>query len=344
VTPDFSAKLKSEGINSTITGEKGNWTITQVLSGWNQDGTPNYEKNVNVASFSANASAIHNISYPDGILTGTDSQGKIVVFWSEEEKAWVRPLEISKDIEKPTFYPWGKQYIAIESALLNPALNAPFSDDAVKNFAGWSIDFEYDGKTDSSQAYLRPRNNQSIRWALDETGMPVWFTTTTPDGKVYESALTQLLNPDDPAHPKADETIFTLASAGEWLNNFPIVYADYRELFNSMYLQDGLKNDPTVGILYKKLLPQIILAQRGNWNLNHPWGSFPGRPSLDSLLSQPGNSLDKLGALGHNINVRMDQMGPSQKVFEITISNFPELLKELINIQNTEWPLSFATK
>ena len=46
VNPEFGNKLKSEGIDSTINGEKGNWTVSKVVSAWKQDGTSTTEENV----------------------------------------------------------------------------------------------------------------------------------------------------------------------------------------------------------------------------------------------------------------------------------------------------------
>jgi hypothetical protein len=324
---DFSAQLKQEGINSAISGEKGNWTISQVISGWNSDGTPIIEQNTKIVSFSD--SDVHNAGYANGILTGVDSQGK-TVFWSEEEKAFVRPLGISENIESPNFYPWDKQYLAIESALLNPALNASFSDEEVKNYKGITIASQFDKNTQTSHSFLVPLDNQSIRWALDENGKPVWFTTTAPDGTVYESILTQLLNPVDPSHPKANETEFALASAGEWFNGTSRTDFEKTQInssTNPSFWQDGL--------------PRIELAENGGWFANDQWGSLGHRPSLDSLLGQPGNNLNgiKLGDYGFNIQNVLGSLNDSneQYVFMATHNN-------LIYFQKLLFVLSFATK
>jgi hypothetical protein len=297
--PDFSAQLKSEGIAKTISGAEGNWQISQVISGWNQDGTPILENDIQIVSLQV--AAVHNEGYPNGILTGTDAEGK-TVFWSEEEKAWIRPLEFSTDIEKPTAYPWGKQYLAVESALLDPDLNAPFPQEAVDNFLGWSIQFIYDPKTDSSHAYLRSRDMTvgSARWALDKNGQPVWFTTTAPDGTVYQSILIQLLNPKDPAHPKADETMFVLATAGEWWINTK--HDTYRNFFERLYLVDSNIFDGTS--------PSIELAEKNGWFAKQPWGSFPPRPSLDSLLNQTEKNARQIIGVGPYLD-HLNELGPN---------------------------------
>jgi hypothetical protein len=328
LTPNFSANLKTEGINSVVTGENGNWTISQVISGWNSDGTPIIEQNTKIISFLD--SDVHNAGYANGILTGVDSQGK-TVYWSEEKKAFVRPLEISENIESPTFYPWGKQYLAIESALLNPALNAPFSDEAVKNYKGWNVAYEADQKTQSKHAFLVPLDSGSISWALDENGKPVYFTTTALDGTVYESILSQLLNPTDPAHPKANETEFVLASAGEWFNGTSRTDFEKTQINSLTYppfWQDGL--------------PRIELAEKGGWFANDQWGSLGHRPSLDSLLSQPENSLNKLGVLGNNIKAGLDTVNTTAIAMEA--SKYPDIMKMFIEFQKMFLALTFAAK
>jgi hypothetical protein len=336
--PDFSAQLKSEGITETLSGAEGNWQISQVISGWNQDGTPVLENDIQIVSLQV--AAVHNEGYPNGILTGTDADGK-TIFWSEEEKAWVRPLEFSTDIEKPTAYPWGKQYLAVESALLDPDLNKPFSQEAVDNFQGWSINFEYDPKTDSSHAYLRSRDMTvgSARWALDKNGQPVWFTTTAPDGTVYQSILIQLLNPKDAAHPKADETMFVLATAGEWWRN--IGSDTYRNFFKRLYLVDSN--------IFEGSSPSIILAVKNGDFAKHPWGSFPPRSSLDSLLSLPENDPTKLldrdeFLIGRIINQRIQELNQDNKITETPLIGDGYYFQLDNKIQQLLLPLSFTTK
>lgn len=338
LSTEFTDRLSGEGINSTLTKSENGWIANQVITGWDEDGTPKYEQNITVVSFSADASVIHNAGYPDGILAGVDNQGK-TIFWSEEEKAWVKQIDLNNnDIENPVPYPTGKQYLVVESALLNPDLNQSLSDEAVKTYAGWNIQLQYDEATNTSYAFLRPTSADSIRWVLKKNGTPVWVTSKAANGIVYESVLVQLLNPANPAHPHANETMFILASAGEWWRSDTQV-GGLRDLFNSWYIKGENQDEQP---FWETLSPQIILAQRNSWFLSHSWGSFRARPSLDSLLEQPRNSLDELGDLGNNINIRIDQAVPSQKVIEFSISDYPELLKQLINIQNTIWPLSFT--
>ena len=338
LSPEFSAKLKNEGFDSAVTQEAdGSWSATKVIYGFNPDGTPIFENNVKVASFED--APVHNAQYPNGILKAVDSQGK-AIYWSEIEKSWMRPMEMKTDnIENPNSVSWGKVNRAIEAVLLNPDLNKPFPDEAVKNFEGWSINFEYDEASKSSHAYLRPRNNQSIRWALDGNGKPVFFTTTTPDGVVHESILVQLLNPKDPKNPKADETIFVLASAGEWWSN-----VKFKEDFIAGYLTG---DNPE----FNNLLPQVGLASI-NWFAHNSWGDpndpsrffFGLRPSLDSLLAQPGNDPKVLNLFNHNIKPRMDELNSSNLQIQIDLIGQDYFFPIDIGLQKMLLPLSFTGK
>ena len=331
LSPEFSAKLKNEGFDSAVTQEAdGSWSATKVIYGFNPDGTPIFENNVKVASFED--APVHNAQYPNGILKAVDSQGK-AIYWSEIEKSWMRPMEMKTDnIEEPNSFGWDKENRVIEAVLLNPDLNQPFPDEAVKNFEGWSINFEYDEATKSSQAYLRPRNNQSIRWAIDGNGKPVFFTTTTPDGVVHESILVQLLNPKDPKNPKADETIFVLASAGEWWSD-----PNQRSDFKDVYL--GGNN----GLL--DAVPRIELSQRNGYFATNNWfGPFQSRPSLDSLLAQPGNDPRVLNFFSSNIDLRMAELNSDLTQIQVDLIGQGYYSTIDIGLQGMLVPLSFTGK
>jgi len=337
LSPEFSAKLKNEGFDSAVTQEAdGSWSATKVVYGFNPDGTPIFENNVKVASFED--APVHNAQYPNGILKAVDSQGK-AIYWSEIERSWMRPMEMKTDnivnpnyIENPNSVSWGKVNRAIEAVLLNPDLNKPFPDEAVKNFEGWSINFEYDEATKSSHAYLRPRNNQSIRWALDGNGKLVFFTTTTPDGVVHESILVQLLNPKDPKNPKADETIFVLASAGEWWSD-----PNQRSDFKDVYLGDNN------GLL--DAVPRIELSQRNGYFATNNWfGPFQSRPSLDSLLAQPGNDPRVLNFFSSNIDLRMAELNSDLTQIQVDLIGQGYYSTIDIGLQGMLVPLSFTGK
>jgi len=206
----------------------------------------------------------------------------------------------------------------------------------VKNFEGWSINFEYDEATKSSHAYLRPRNNQSIRWALDGNGKLVFFTTTTPDGVVHESILVQLLNPKDPKNPKADETIFVLASAGEWWN----------EPIRSNFVADYVTN-PGYPPFWEELSPQIHLAQQGGFfSKLHGWsfGSVSSLPSLDSLLAQPGNDPRVLNFFSSNIDLRMAELNSDLTQIQVDLIGQGYYSTIDIGLQGMLVPLSFTGK
>ena len=246
-------------------------------------------------------------------------------------------MEMKTDnIENPNSVSWGKVNRAIEAVLLNPDLNKPFPDEAVKNFEGWSINFEYDEASKSSHAFLRPRNNQSIRWALDGNGKPVFFTTITPDGVVHESILVQLLNPKDPKNPKADETIFVLASAGEWWN----------EPIRSNFVADYVTN-PGYPPFWEELSPQIHLAQQGGFfSKLHGWsfGSVSSLPSLDSLLAQPGNDPRVLNFFSSNIDLRMAELNSDLTQIQVDLIGQGYYSTIDIGLQGMLVPLSFTGK
>ncbi|MBI1794102.1 MAG: hypothetical protein HYR70_07910 [Chloroflexi bacterium] len=306
VSPEFARKLDAEGINESLNDDG---TIKSVTVGYNPDGTAIVEKDVKIVDAGINfqtdfqgnilkdangkpiSQDIHNLGYVNGIATVVDGQGR-VLHWNETGKEWVASLPISTDIEKPTFYPPGRQDLVIETVLLNPELNKPFDKEAVDNFAGWSIFFEYDKATDSSHAQLNPRDYRSVRFALNANGNPAFFT----DG-VNESTLIQLLNPADPKNVKAYETLFALATAGEWWSNTtlnPTLSGNYRALFYDWFIDKNSPNYREDIFGAEKQIPMLELAQKGGWFADHAWGTFPDRPNLDSLFSQPGNDISKL--------------------------------------------------
>jgi hypothetical protein len=267
-------------------------------------------------------------------LKAVDSQGK-AIYWSERENSWMRPMEIKTDnIENPNSFSWGKINRAIEAALLNPDLNKPFPDEAVKNFKPW-IFLPQKGENNTAHAFLAPGHPSAIRWALDGNGKPVFFTTTTPDGVVHESILVQLLNPKDPKNPKADETIFALADSGMW----GTPEQGYPGNFRNGFIQEFMKNQDFL----KTTLPLIELAQRGGYFSKVPFLFL--RPTLDSLLAQPGNNFDVLSVLGYDtqsiLQGVIDGTIPSNSPFGLDKS---VLIQKLLEIQNKLLPLSFASK
>jgi hypothetical protein len=146
-----------------------------------------------------------------------------------------------------------------------------------------------------------------------------------------------LLNPKDAAHPKADETMFVLATAGEYWQVDNTYYGgveDVRRVFKGLY-QD--MTDFT-----RDLLPQIILAQKNGWFGNHKWDKFPPRPSLDSLLSLPENDPGKLSLFAYPISeAEKAGWGKNNPILEWKFGDNEALPPEL---QKILLPLSFTIK
>ena len=350
VSPEFAATLKAQGINESLNPDG---SIRRVVTGWNIDGRI-MEENVKIVATGINYQTdeqgnalkdkdgkfvkqdIHNEGYKNGIVTKIDEQGR-VLHWNETNKEWVASLPESTDLSNATLYPTGRRDLVIETALLNPDLNKPFSDEAVKNFAGWALYSGYDDATKSSHVFLLPLNNQSIKIPRGKDGNPTFWKEITGDGIVHVSILTQLLNPADQKNVKGNETMFALASAGEWWTLSGQM--DFGKLFKIWYIDKnhpGFQDD-----FFGTTIPFLEIAQRGDWFANHSWGSFPGRPSLDSLLSQPGNDPRQLNFFDRNTNRMLDSI-PNLKNSQINLSGSDYYNSIDIGLQKMLVPLSFG--
>ena len=88
--------------------------------------------------------------------------------------------------------------------------------------------------------------------------------------------------------------MFALATAGEWWSNTeenPTLPGNTRALFADWFMD---KDSPNYREDIFQQLPILDIAQTGDWYADHSWGTFPNRPNLDSLFSQPGNDVSEL--------------------------------------------------
>jgi hypothetical protein len=161
----------------------------------------------------------------------------------------------------------------------------PFVYPEGEKFEGWRIQFIYDQNTQSKMAFLRPTNGHSQEWVLNEQKQPVWFVTYAPDGSRHQMSVVRIHNPKDPAQPAADETMFLLVSWGEWMNKRPL---NYRNGFKHTYL--NMQERPQ-DYYFTHFVPYVVIATENGYLEKSPWGNFPGRPSLDSLLGMEGNDV-----------------------------------------------------
>jgi hypothetical protein len=225
-----------------------------------------------------------------GILTLTylDENGAPQTIFYNPELGFLPKTEISTDIDHPTFLPWEaihSRFSPHVQLLILDGYDQPFVYPEGEKFEGWRIQFIYDQKTQSKMAFLRPTNGHSQAWVLNQQQQPVWFVTYAPDGSRHQMSVVRIHNPKDPAQPAADETMFLLVSWGEWMNKRPL---NYRNGFKRTYL--NMQERPQ-DYYFTHFVPYVVLATENGYLEKSPWGNFPGRPSLDSLLGMEGNDV-----------------------------------------------------
>jgi len=225
-----------------------------------------------------------------GILTLTylDENGAPQTIFYNPELGFLPKTEISTDIDHPTFLPWEaihSRFPPHVQLLILDGYDQPFVYPEGEKFEGWRIQFIYDQKTQSKMAFLRPTNGHSQAWVLNEQQQPVWFVTYAPDGSRHQMSVVRIHNPKDPGQPTADETMFLLVSWGEWMNERPL---NYRNGFKHTYL--NMQERPQ-DYYFTHFVPYVVIATENGYLEKSPWGNFPGRPSLDSLLGMEGNDV-----------------------------------------------------
>jgi hypothetical protein len=229
-----------------------------------------------------------------GILTLTylDENGAPQTIFYNPELGFLPKTEISTDIDHPTFLPWEaihSRFPPHVQLLILDGYDQPFVYPEGEKFEGWRIQFIYDQKTQSKMALLRPTNGHSQAWVLNEQQQPVWFVTYAPDGSRHQMSVVRIHNPKDPGQPAADETMFLLASWGEWMAQRPF---NYRAYFKHMYLENPDDS------YFATIAPRIVIATENGYFEKNSWGNLPARPFLDSLLGMEGN--DVMGLGGHD--------------------------------------------
>jgi hypothetical protein len=240
-----------------------------------------------------------------GILTLTylDESGAPQTIFYNPELGFLPKTEISTDIDHPTFLPWEaihSRFPPHVQLLILDGYDQPFVYPEGEKFEGWRIQFIYDQKTQSKMAFLRPTNGHSQAWVLNEQQQPVWFVTYAPDGSRHQMSVVRIHNPKDPAQPAADETMFLLASWGEWMNKRPL---NYRNGFKHTYL--NMQERPQ-DYYFTHFVPYVVIATENGYLEKSPWGNFPGRPSLDSLLGMEGNDVRKMEKIPGTTNLKVN--------------------------------------
>jgi hypothetical protein len=239
-----------------------------------------------------------------GILTLTylDENGAPQTIFYNPELGFLPKTEISTDIDHPTFLPWEaihSRFPPHVQLLILDGYDQPFVYPEGEKFEGWRIQFIYDQKTQSKMAFLRPTNGHSQAWVLNEQQQPVWFVTYAPDGSRHQMSVVRIHNPKDPGQPAADETMFLLASWGEWMNKRPL---NYRNGFKHTYL--NMQERPQ-DYYFTHFVPYVVIATENGYLEKSPWGNFPGRPSLDSLLGMENimgeNGISYFPAIYNNV-------------------------------------------
>lgn len=351
VSEDFAKKLGEQGINESL-NEDG--TIKSVTVGYNPDGTDIVEEDVKIVASGINfqtdfqgnilkdangkpiSQDIHNLGYVNGIATVVDGQGR-VLHWNETGKEWVASLSVNTDRASGSFYPPGRQDLILETILLNPELNKVFADDsdAVINFAGYSIFFEYNKATDSSHAQLQPRNLNQIEIVRGPDGNPlIW--KTIKEGIVSKSLSLRFLNPADSKKVSGKETIILTGDPGVLIGNDENGrHGDYGALLENFFLPEAGGWDG--------VLPLIQLASRGNYFEKVGVPPFGPVSSLDSLFSQPGNDPGELPLFAYPINDAYNRVGLG-KDNPIMAWGFGETESLPSEMQKILFALSFAAK
>jgi hypothetical protein len=279
-----------------------------------------------------------------GILTLTylDENGAPQTIFYNPELGFLPKTEISTDIDHPTFLPWEaihSRFPPHVQLLILDGYDQPFVYPEGEKFEGWRIQFIYDQKTQSKMAFLRPTNGHSQAWVLNEQQQPVWFVTYAPDGSRHQMSVVRIHNPKDPGQPAADETMFLLASWGEWMNERPL---NYRNGFKHTYL--NMQERPQ-DYYFTHFVPYIVIGTENGYLEKSPWGNFPGRPSLDSLLGIEGR--DESGgygglgfATGFNVEKKFQRLGENNNIIEMIISDDPVMMQELGTYQRKVFVIS----
>jgi hypothetical protein len=275
-----------------------------------------------------------------GILTLTylDENGAPQTVFYNPELGFLPKTEISTDIDHPTFLPWEaihSRFPPHVQLLILDGYDQPFVYPEGEKFEGWRIQFIYDQNTQSKMAFLRPTNSHSQAWVLNEQQQPVWFVTYVPDGSRHQMSIVRIHNPKDPGQPAADETMFLLVSWGEWMNERPL---NYRNGFKHTYL--NMQERPQ-DYYFTHFVPYVVIAAENGYLEKSPWGNFPGRPSLDSLLGMEGNDVSKLPYWSHDIEVRLGEVGTNSNIIEVILSS-PEYPGDPLppNVEQFVLPLS----
>ncbi len=175
--------------------------------------------------------------------------------------------------------------------LIAQGYDKPFSQEALKNFPTWAIQFHYHPENATKDAVLWPRSGKTaeyFRYLQDQNKDVVWFFVTDEQGNSFFTLPFLTLNPKDPKAPQADETMFIFGALGTITNQ------EQFERFKGIFLVNHTSELKRV-VLERQ--PLIYLAQEGVFFEKNPPGIYSGlfnRSPLDQLLGREGNDVGKV--------------------------------------------------
>ncbi|MGC8885511.1 MAG: hypothetical protein ACP5KK_03400, partial [Candidatus Nanoarchaeia archaeon] len=183
--------------------------------------------------------------------------------------------------------------------LIAQGYDRPFSQEALKKFPTYAIQFHYHPENQTKDAMLWPRSGKKsdyFRYLEDQNGDLVYFFVTGPKGEAYFTMPFLTLNPKDPKNPKADETMFLFATMGA---QTPQQF----DTFKHVFLEN--KENRLRESLQRQVL--IYLAQEGGYfNNDGNTTLYFDREILNKLLGMEGNDVRSISVImpdGYKFNL-----------------------------------------
>jgi len=223
------------------------------------------------------------------------------LYWIREEKAWFA-VELSPDINAPVFIPFDQREVV--TRVIIAGYNQPFSQEALDfwksspdSIGMLFVHLGVNANTGESTKFGSLVNHAATSPELTAENNPVqlidaWFTTTLPDGTLYQFFPTKWLDPLEAGNPRADEWKIIFAASGQEIMGVEGNRAKYDELWASAAAgQNRIHVTP------------IFKVQDGFFNgTNNLITLFVPQPSLQALLEIPENDMANLRNPGHDMN------------------------------------------